>query len=432
MKNTLPSILIFLSYSTIVAQSPSHDLHFNQLATVWDEGIPLGNGTVGALVWKKGQHLRFSLDRADIWDMRPMKGLHRDEFSYKWVQEQVAKNNYKIVQQYFDDPYDKEPAPSKIPAGALEFNLGEAKVTAVHLSVREAVCEVRWENGTTLKTFVHATEPVGWFRFENISSVITPQLVAPPYEGKLTGGEINSLVGDDLARLGYKQGKMQQHDNRITYLQEGWGGFTYEITVEWKRTGATTLEGVWSISSQHQGKKINPLSSVVTKAAFLRGYTNDYATHVNWWNNFWSKSSLHVPDSLLEKQWYLEQYKFGSAARRGAPPISLQAVWTADNGRIPPWKGDFHHDLNTQLSYWPAYSGNHLEEAMAYIDHLEANKANYKRYTKMYFGTDGLAVPGGPWRYDPGWNRNGGMDPVLAFPYRCSMAFPSLLPAMAI
>jgi len=97
---------------------------------------------------------------------------------------------------------------------------------------------------------------------------------------------------------------------------------------------------------------------------------------------------------LIEKQWYLEQYKFGSTSRKGAPPISLQAIWTADNGRIPPWKGDYHHDLNTELSYWPAYSANHLEEGMAYLDHLDQNKENYKRYTKLYFGIDGLNAPG--------------------------------------
>jgi alpha-L-fucosidase 2 len=77
-------------------------------------------------------------------------------------------------------------------------------------------------------------------------------------------------------------------------------------------------------------------------------------------------------------------YKFGSAARKDAPPISLQAVWTADNGRLPPWKGDFHHDLNTQLSYWPSYSGNHLEEGIGYLNHLDSNKENYKRYTKRF------------------------------------------------
>ena len=382
---------------TLRAQPASrHNLQFTQLAPVWDEAVPLGNGTVGALVWQKNKTLRFSLDRADIWDMRPMKGLDRKEFSYQWIQEQVQKKDYKPVQEYFDAPYDREPAPSKIPAGALEFTLSaESKVTSVRLLLDKAVCEVNWSNGMRLQTFVHATQPVGWFRFEKVQGDIGPALIPPAYEGKTTvGGEVNSLVGDDLARLGYKQGKVDKRANSITYRQEGWGGFTYEITVEWKKTNATTFEGVWSISSHDPAHKTGPLSSVVVANALKTGYDPGFASHLNWWKSFWSKSALQVPDSLLEKQWYLEQYKFGSAARPGAPPISLQAVWTADNGRIPPWKGDYHHDLNTQLSYWPAYSGNHLEEALGYLDHLDQNKANYKRYTRRFFGTEGLAVPG--------------------------------------
>lgn len=54
---------------------------------------------------------------------------------------------------------------------------------------------------------------------------------------------------------------------------------------------------------------------------------------------------------MIEKQYYNEIYKMGSISRKDSYPISLQSVWTADNGQLPPWKGDYHHDLNTQLSY---------------------------------------------------------------------------------
>ena len=100
------------------------------------------------------------------------------------------------------------------------------------------------------------------------------------------------------------------------------------------------------------------------------------------------------PTRTLETQWYREMYKFGSASRRGAPPITLQAVWTADNRRLPPWKGDFHNDLNTQLSYWPAYSSNHLEEALAFLDWLWQCKPVAEKYTRTYFGTEGLNFGG--------------------------------------
>ncbi|HZK64647.1 MAG TPA: hypothetical protein VFC34_10895, partial [Puia sp.] len=139
-------ILLMLFKGIICAQTPSpHDLSFDSLATRWDEAIPLGNGMLGSLIWQKGDRLRFSLDRADLWDMRPMRGLHRKEFSYEWVYGQVIKKDYDIVQQYFDTPYLNDPAPSKIPGAALEFNTRAwGPVQDVHLFIQNALCEVKW------------------------------------------------------------------------------------------------------------------------------------------------------------------------------------------------------------------------------------------------------------------------------------------------
>jgi alpha-L-fucosidase 2 len=90
----------------------------------------------------------------------------------------------------------------------------------------------------------------------------------------------------------------------------------------------------------------------------------------------------------------LDMYKFGCVARNNTPPISLQAIWTADDGRLPPWKGDFHHDLNTQLSYWPGYSGNHLDLTEGFTNWLWKVKDENKKWTKQYFELDGINVPG--------------------------------------
>jgi alpha-L-fucosidase 2 len=394
MRIIFSGFLFLLSFIVTAQPAQRHDLHFTKLANAWDEAIPLGNGMVGALVWQKGDKLRFSLDRSDLWDQRPMKGLHREEFSYQWVYEQVKKKDYKIVQDYFDAPYDREAAPSKIPGGALEFaidNWGE--VASVHLSLNNAMCEVKWNNGVVLKTFVHAIEPIGWFRFENVGADFIPEVIAPKYQLD-KNIHPDSVKSNDLSRLGYKQGVIKKNGNCINYHQEGWGGFAYNINVQWKRINKNTIEGVWSVASRFPEKKINPTAASYALKALKRTYRSDLDTHTAWWNKFWSRSALHVPDTLLENQYYRDQYKFGASTRRGAPPILLQGVWTADNGRIPPWKGDYHHDLNTQLSYWPAYSGNHLDEALAYLDHLDENKKNYKRYTKLFFGSNGVNVPG--------------------------------------
>lgn len=362
---------------------PRHGLRFQALATSWDEGIPLGNGMMGAIVWNRSGRLRLALDRADLWDLRPMPNMDRPEFRFSWVHRQLLAGTYAQVQEMFDLPYDTSAGPTKIPAAALEFEHGQlGTVSSAELDITTATCHVRWSGGATLTCFIHATEPVGWFRWENLPAGIRPELVPPPYSQSHATPEGNVVSGQKLARLGYKQGTVDVTDNSATYTQGGWGGFQYVVAVRWQGSPDGSITGAWSIST-------TTLPTLTPS-----GWPHALKTHQAWWSSYWSKSSISIPDTTLERQWYLEQYKFGSSARRGAPPISLQAVWTADHGNLPPWKGDFHHDLNTQLSYWPCYSANHLEEGLGFLDWLWSIIPTAERYTSTYFGTTGLNVPG--------------------------------------
>lgn len=365
------------------------DLQFPNLATTWDEGMPLGNATVGALIWQRDSALRLSLDRTDLWDLRPMDSISGPNNRFAWVCEQVKKKDYLPVQQKYDHPYEQQPAPSKIPGAALEFSLEQlGSPSDVRLYLNNALCEATWENGATMKTFVHATEPVGWFVFENLPAAIAPSLIAPKYStGDTKTGD--SVAGQDLRRLGYQQGTINEETNQISYHQEGWNGFSYDVNVRWQQKG-NTLCGVWSVTSSLGTDK----AAEKTQEAMARGIDSDYQVHMDFWKNYWVQSSITLPDPVLQKQYDNEMYKFGSASRENSYPISLQAVWTADNGKLPPWKGDYHHDLNTQLSYWPAYTGNHLTEGLGYLNTLWNQRDVYKKYTKEYFEKDGMNIPG--------------------------------------
>ncbi|MCD6346499.1 MAG: glycoside hydrolase N-terminal domain-containing protein [Bacteroidales bacterium] len=375
-----------------VVSDSSHNLKYSQLAVTWDEAIPLGNGELGALIWNKDGKLRFSLDRSDLWDLRPISWLEKDEFRFSWVYEKWLAGDYKIVQDFFDKgAYENSIAPSKIPGAGLEINFqGVDQVEHVELDVASAVAYIRWANGATMESFVQADQTVGWFKIDHLPDGIKLELIPPKYESDPNSEKANSVTGQDLQRLGYHQGDIVTSDNSLHYHQVGWGGFYYDVAVKWKIKGRQLL-GNWSISSsisEEQGKAT--AQDIVGDFS----YRDALRHHSLWWKEFWGKSSVALPDSVLEKQWYLEQYKFGSAARANTPPISLQAVWTADNGRMPPWKGDFHHDLNTQLSYWSSYSGNHLDLEIGFLNWLWQNKPVAEAYTRRYFEVGGLNFPG--------------------------------------
>jgi alpha-L-fucosidase 2 len=375
------SLTIFQSASSQV--SVNDNLVFDSLPKRWDEAIPLGNGMLGALVWQKNDKLRFSLDRADLWDERTAMDLSK--FNFKWVQQQVAKKQYDTVQQLGDAPYETFPYPTKLPAGAIEFDIASfGKVKTSMLDVAHALCKVEWESGVELETYVCADAGFGVFRFKNISKNIIADIIAPSYHTNKKGSNGNSVEGQGLERLGYKQGDVTKEKNFLQYKQPIANGEAYMITVRWKRQG-NEINGVWYINKV----LVNAVKKNVTAIA-----DTSFTKHCLWWKNFWDKSSVTVPDKQIEKQYYLELYKLGCVARKGAPAITLQAIWTADNGNLPPWKGDFHNDLNTQLSYWPSYTSNHLAEAKTFTDWLWKIKKENEKYTKEYFGVEGLSVPG--------------------------------------
>lgn len=378
------------SYDYCPVTPSESDLVFTGLARSWDEAMPLGNATVGALVWQRDSSLRLSLDRTDLWDLRPVDSLSGDNFRFSWVKEHIRTKDYLPVQKKLDWPYDMNPAPSKIPGAAIEFPLEKIGApTQVRLYLNNALCEANWADGTQMQTFVHATEPVGWFVFRNLRTPIEPSILTPVYNKTKPDGSLDPVSGQDLHRLGYQQGETVREGNRITYHQKGYGDFWYDVVVCWKQEGET-LYGTWSVTSSLSGEK----AAEKAEAALQRGLKQDYQAHLEYWNKYWAQSSVTLPDSILQKQYQNEMYKFASTTREHSYPISLQAVWTADNGKLPPWKGDYHHDLNTQLSYWPAYTGNHLTEGMGYLNTLWNQRDTYKRYTRQYFGTEGMNIPG--------------------------------------
>jgi alpha-L-fucosidase 2 len=389
------SIILLLCSCSNTSQpgsDSSHNLIFNDLAASWDEALPLGNGELGVLIWGKEGKLRFSLDRSDLWDLRSISWLEKDEFRFSWVYQKWLENDYKIVQDFFDKgAYSNSIAPSKIPGAALEFTFeGMANVIKAELDVATASAHVEWENGVNLESFVQADNTKGWFKIENVPDDLALELIPPRYESDTDSGDVDEVTGQDLRRLGYTQGETIVTENSMTYHQSGWSDFYYDVVVHWEKKGSQLI-GNWAITSSISDDKGEASAEELTQDL---SYKTALRKHLSWWEKYWNKSSISLPDEVLEKQWYLEQYKFGSAARANTPPISLQAVWTADNGKMPPWKGDFHHDLNTQLSYWASYSGNHLDLEIGFLNWLWDVKPVAEEYTKEYFEVEGLNVPG--------------------------------------
>ncbi len=385
-------LAVLLGNSACGQPRPEHGLHYEKPATVWDEAMPLGNGLLGALVWGDGKPLRISLDRTALWDLRPVPEFHTDEYSYAMMRRWVRERRLADLHRLYDDPYGN-PGPTKIPAGRIELTFADnATFQDASLDLTDAVATILFDNGDRARVFVHATEPFGVIQVDT-KVPVSVGLLVPPFAGKVTDeAGPGKISAGDLASLRYKPPIESGGDDWKCYLQEGWGGFRFSVTVAWRRSQDTWL-GAWSISTSNESQDPSNTALANCHKALRAAFAESLSTHRRWWDSYWGCSSVRVPNPIVERQWYLEMYKFGSATRAETPPITLQGPWTADNMKIPPWKGDYHHDLNTELSYWPAYSGNQLDAASGFVNWLWQTRDTARAWTKRFFGLPGLNVP---------------------------------------
>jgi len=90
--------------------------------------------------------------------------------------------------------------------------------------------------------------------------------------------------------------------------------------------------------------------------------------------------------------WFAEMAKLGSAVRADGPPLGLQGPWSPD-GRMPPWGGDLHHNVNVQFSYAPCAVTNHGELLESLEHYVATALPEWAMLARELFGVDGVFVP---------------------------------------
>jgi alpha-L-fucosidase 2 len=198
---------------------------------------------------------------------------------------------------------------------------------------------------------------------------------------------------DSLAKLGYAAADPGEREGARWFQQETVDGQRFCVFVASRRLPDATLLALTVTTS---GDGVDPVAVAerLTAAALARGYDATLKPHAAWWSQFWSASRVTIPNPLALRHYYLVNYFYGSASRKGAPPIPLQGVWTADAGGLPPWKGDYHNDLNTQTTYLAYQAAGHFEEGSAFLDLLWSLTPRFRLFAREFYDAPGLAVPG--------------------------------------
>lgn len=368
-----------------------HSYEFTKDKIRWDEGIALGNGFLGSLVWWKERTIRLALDRGDIWDTTPCPETQKEEFSYPTMVKLVQEKNLEEIRRIFDGPYNHL-IPSKLPVGAIEITMPEGKKKA-ELKLEQAVMDMQWEK-LRLQCFVHAEKKVGLLRLEGPLEAVSWSLEYPKYntnEGSNLG-LANSVDTAALEQLHYPEPEKKEEGSFRYFIQKITPEFSYGIFAGEKVEEKKALIA-YTVAASVDGKDWIEKAQESVKRTLQEGFEENLIEHENWWKDFWDKSGIQLPDAFVEKNWYMANYLLASGSRKGGYPMPLQGLWTADDGKLPPWKGDYHHDLNTELSYYHYLKANHLEEGECFLDYLWKLREQGQRFAKDFYHAKGACIP---------------------------------------
>jgi alpha-L-fucosidase 2 len=360
----------------------SHQLVYRNASLKWHQGFPLGNGVIGVMVWGDGNPLAFTLDHAELWDLRSHDSYQDDSrFNYVNLRRLVDEKRFEEIDEVFERRQlrDNPVGPTKVSIGRLEIELGTAQNYEMTLDIDKGVLKGSiYADGCeyAISGFVHKRRNVLCLR---ISSVRPDQIT------------IRFLpltkITESLSPLNHPAPAQVVQDDITILTQEIPDQFFYSIA--WTFTGQDIF---LSIEIAKTSEDAIEKTKNACQSARSQGFESLRLEHEAAWQEFWNTSAVFLPEADKEFLWYYGLYLLASSAQRGSTPPGLQGLWAMD-GVIPPWRGDYHADANVQETFWPGAATGHLDLLDCWCDHMKACIEPAETFTRKFFGTVGTFWP---------------------------------------
>ncbi|GJQ28929.1 MAG: hypothetical protein HBSAPP03_08130 [Phycisphaerae bacterium] len=372
--------------STPVPKAPDPVLSREGGILRWDEGLPLGNGLLGVLVWGDAGTLRLSLDRADLWDTRLPDIFRVPGWTYATMIALKEARNHAEHQRLFDVPYDTIPYPTKLPVGRLEITLPSGETLTdfrLHLVDGTANVGVRHDPRS--------------FGSMDVAVAGEPTVVVTRVPA---GASLRLVPPGGVKALGYAPAEEGADADGVWFVQRTLGEVAYAVAACLRESrppnrGQPIIRAVAvSVASNADGPDPLTIARVRAKAAAdvyaagngVRDETMRHRAAVR-------DASVSIPDAALQVHYDLCRHLMVSGSRPDAPPMALQGVWTADEGGLPPWKGDYHNDLNTQTTYLAHHAAGLNEQGGSWLNFNWNLLPRYRAFAREFYGLPESSPP---------------------------------------
>jgi len=439
------ALLIVLSMQTSCKsnhQSPLFDskrdmvLWYNQPGEKWLDGLPIGNGYMGAMVFGRVQNERIALNESSFWSGRPHDYNNPEAGKYVApIRDLVFAGKYKEAEKMINEHFYGIPANQQAyqPIGDLLLDFKDNEnVTDYYreLDMETGVVKVTYKVGDTKysrEAFMSYPDHVMVVRLtsDKPGKISVDARFASPYlekvavqkgklvmsgtwKGPLPKNELSSLIANvDGTGLKYQTtllafpegGEQKAGDSKLAIANA--------TSVTFILTSATSFKNYADISGDPDAACENVLVKLPSK-----DYNTLLKNHLIDFQRLMGRLHLSIGDTtmnrkptderirlakegnadidLASKVFQFGRYLLASSSRKGGQPANLQGIWNEQQS--PPWGSKYTANINVEMNYWPAEVCNLSECHLPLFDAMKSLAENGAKTAQVHYNAGGWVL----------------------------------------
>lgn len=386
-------------------------------ASSWYEALPLGSGSLGAMMEGGRENLRIGLNLDTLWS-----GYAKDKINpskdrdLSYFRKLLEQEEYAEAEEYAKAHYHGDWTECYLPAGHLLLQFGEKKDVQRELKLAEALYQESFSLSDTdchIRSFIHYQRDILCIEITASESIaFSVDLQSELQSVSEICKEQGLVILQGIAPV-YAAPNYYPVEDPIRY---GEGGMEYALALRWEMEDGEAWEDNQKV--QLRGKKVYLYLSGATSfdikgdvsfAAIQKldttlhtSFEALYSEHKDIFSALYHRvdidlageaqdtisALLHRDNHIYEIMFQYARYLLLTSSKEGTQAANLQGIW--NNILRAPWSSNYTVNINTQMNYWFAEGANLGECHMPLFDLLDRTVANGEDTAKRLYGLEGF------------------------------------------
>jgi alpha-L-fucosidase 2 len=358
------------------------------------QGIALGNGEIGVLIWCEDSKIIAVVNKSDLWDdaaFGPFHNWSATEEDYNTTQRHACR----IIVDF------------KLPV----FNILYLSDFKARLNLADASLSIESAGPfgkVALKAFVdHATGDLLFDMQSDLNEDIPLDIAMERYGSRTYSHWYSQINRDATIGLSGTEAMADQTGIFLTQkLSEGTfavGGSVIrsnELTINYSREHSRCadiqLSGkqqkdvqlAFAVTSPEKGNPIPGVKQVLSLAN-EKGLTAIRQSNAGFWQAIWNRSFVDYGDDYLNNLWFLTMYYANTSQGGKYPGRFNNGLWSWDRD-VQNWNFYFH--WNQQQLYWPLNAAGFHELVTPYLEFRFNSLPYAQKDAKEFFNAKGAFI----------------------------------------